>query len=54
VFTQFDSASIVRRELYARAESLKEIEVTSIVKAERQKIMAKFPDLVLKNLSPTM
>lgn len=35
VFTQFDSASIVRRELYALAESLKELGVTSLVTAER-------------------
>jgi circadian clock protein KaiC len=35
VFTQFESASIVRRELYSLAESLKELGVTSIVTAER-------------------
>jgi circadian clock protein KaiC len=35
VFTQFDSASIVRRELYSLAESLKELGVTTLVTAER-------------------
>jgi circadian clock protein KaiC len=35
VFSQFDSAAIVRRELFALAETLKDMGVTSIVTAER-------------------
>ena len=35
VFTQFDSASIVRRELFSLAEALKELGVTTLVSAER-------------------
>ncbi|MBI2811016.1 MAG: circadian clock protein KaiC [Candidatus Melainabacteria bacterium] len=35
VFSQFDSAAIVRRELFSLAESLKDLGVTSVVTAER-------------------
>ncbi|MBS2004424.1 MAG: circadian clock protein KaiC [Cyanobacteria bacterium SZAS LIN-5] len=35
VFSQFDSAAIVRRELYSLAETLKDMGVTSVVTAER-------------------
>lgn len=35
VFSQFDSAAIVRRELFSLAESLKELGVTTVVTAER-------------------
>lgn len=35
VFSQFDSAAIVRRELFALAETLKDLGVTAVVTAER-------------------
>jgi circadian clock protein KaiC len=35
LFTQFDSAAIVRRELFVLAEALEELDVTAVVSAER-------------------